>query len=256
VVAPHGGVDVRTCRGVTGLAATIEELRAAALAAEDAAGHFPAMYARVTAAIQAAVHERQFTDSDRTVSFAASFATWYLRPHAGAAPMPGSWQAARDVAGDRRLLIVQHLFLGINAHVNFDLPQVVADLGEGRDIGELRADFDRVNDVLAATVPAVLRDLGRVSRWINVAASRGGTRLFDFSLLTARRQAWTTAVRLHGLPTDERQRDVAALDEVVRALAYLIANPGMPASLLVPVGRLFEVRDPKRVTEALLGDLR
>lgn len=165
---------------MTGLADTIERLRADALAADDASGHFPAMYARVTAAVERAAGGGRFGDGEGMLAFAAAFAEWYLGPRAGTAVVPGCWRAAWDVADDRRLLIVQHLLLGINAHVNHDLPQVVVQLADVRgDLARMRADFDAVNDVLAATYPVVLRDLGRVSRWVNLAATTGGGRLFD-----------------------------------------------------------------------------
>ena len=79
--------------------------------------------------------------------------------------VPRCWRAAFDVAGDSHLMIVQHLLLGINAHVNHDLPQVVVELAPERgDLAGLRADFDAMNTILAETLPEVLRSLGTVSR--------------------------------------------------------------------------------------------
>ncbi len=145
---------------------TIEELRSAALAADDAMGHFPAMYARVTDRIRTDVAAGRFADSTAMEVLACSFADWYLRPLAGRSPVPASWQATRDVAGDTRLLIVQHLLLGINAHVNHDLPQVVVATAEERGtLASIRPDFDTINDVLGDTMPDVLGDLARVSHW-------------------------------------------------------------------------------------------
>ena len=119
---------------------TIEELRSVALDADDASGHFPAMYARVTQQIQAAVESGQFGDGDGMAKFARAFASWYLRPRSGIEPIPGSWRAAWDVGGDGRLLIVQHLLLGINAHVNHDLAQAVVEVADERgDLAAMRA---------------------------------------------------------------------------------------------------------------------
>ena len=136
---------------------TIDELRTVALEAVDGSGYFPAMYARVTDRIRSATADGRFGDREGMVRFAQAFASWYLRPMSGDGPVPRCWQATRDVAGDRRLLIVQHLLLGINAHVNHDLPQVVVELAsEHGDLGRMRHDFDAVNDVLAETMPDVL----------------------------------------------------------------------------------------------------
>jgi hypothetical protein len=242
---------------VTGavLTATIEELRSIALAASDATGHFPAMYARVTERIALAAADRAFDDGARMEAFARAFARWYVQPASGGAS-PDCWRAAFDVADDPSLLIVQHLLLGINAHVNHDLPQVVVELSpDAGALAGLRADFDAVNDVLAATLPLVLHSLGTVSRWVNVAAAWGGGRLFDFSLGVARDQAWSAAERLHRLEPDARAADVRELDRLVCVLARMVAAPGRPASWAVAAGRRLETSDPSVVTRQLLGHL-
>jgi hypothetical protein len=238
------------------LAATVEQLRAVALSADDGSGYFPAMYARVTQEVQRAGLEGRFGDSGRMTRFAETFAGWYLRPRSGSPPVPGSWQAAWDVAGDERLLIVQHLLLGINAHVNHDLPQVVVELAGGDDPRTLQEDFLAINRVLAETYHVVLRDLGRVSRWVNVAAAWDDGRLFNFSLATARDQAWRAALGLHALDGDARVVAVAELDRLARVLAYCVTRPNRPASWLVAVARHLEERDASKVTAALLGPLR
>jgi hypothetical protein len=122
-------------------------------------------------------------------------------------------------------------------------------------IDAIRLDFDAVNDVLAETLPAVVRDLGRVSGWVEAAAARGGGRAFNFSLDTARAQAWRAAVRLHGLDGEARRREAAELDRLVRVVAYLVTRPHPPVSWLVPLARRLEVHDPRAVTRSLLGPL-
>ncbi len=121
------------------LATTIDELRTVALDSTDASGYFPALYARVTDRIQTAAVGGRFEDAGRMEDFARAFARWYVRPRTGRAEVPGCWRAAFDVAGDGDLMIVQHLLLGINAHVNHDLPQVVVErVPAGGDIADLR----------------------------------------------------------------------------------------------------------------------
>lgn len=234
---------------------TIEKLRTSALAADDATGNFAAMYARVTDRVQTAITDGRFGDGERMARFARTFVDWYLGPRNGTRHRPACWAAADDVAGDPRLLIVQHLFLGINAHVNHDLAQVVVELADaGTPIADLRPDFDAINEILAETQPDVLRDLGRVAGWTQLAAAWGG-RTFNFSLDRARDQAWRTAVRLDGLDSPARADEVAELDRVVTALAYLVTRPVRPVSWLLPIARWIENDDPRVVTRQLLGHL-
>jgi hypothetical protein len=236
------------------LTGTIDELRSVALAAEDASGHFPAMYARITHDIETAAAAGRFADASRMERFAEAFAHWYPRLRHDGAPVPGCWRASFDVAGDSRLMIVQHLLLGINAHVNHDLPQVVVALApRGSDLAALRPDFDSVNDILAESLPTVLRSLGTVSRWVNTAAVLGGGRLFDFSLQVARRQAWDAAGRMHALDDTGRAEYAAELDRLVRVLAYMLVHPGPVSSVGVALGRRCEDHDPRDVTRKLLG---
>ena len=229
------------------------QLRDFAARATDASGYFPALYSKVTDQVAAAIDHHGFTSNDRMDHFATTFAGWYLRPRSGEQPVPGCWEAAFSVAGDPRLLIVQHLLLGINAHVNHDLPQVVVGLAdEAGDLQSIRGDFDRINDILATTQTAVLKELGGVAGWVNLAATAGGGRAFHFSLDVARSQAWGAATRLWPLDAAGRRAYVAELDRLVCVLAYLITRPMFPLSLAVPILRRTEQRDPRKVTAALL----
>jgi len=170
--------------------------------------------------------------------------------------MPRCWRATFDVARAPRLLIAQHLLLGINAHVNYDLPQVLVELApEANELARLRPDFDAVNDVLAETLPIVLKSLGTVTRWVNLAAAAGGGKAFDFSLTVARSRAWSAAVRLQHLDSEARRADVAELDRLVAVLAYIVAHPTPPLSWSVAVARRLEERNSSIVVNKLLGHL-
>lgn len=229
------------------------ELREVAEGSADASGYFPAMYAGVTARLAAQVGAGGFTDGGRMERFACEFAGRYLVPRRGTGEVPACWRAAFDVADDPSLLIVQHLLLGINAHVNHDLPLAVIAVAEQHGaLASARGDFDTVNDVLAAQQTHVLSALGRVSRWVNVAAGLGGGRLFHFSLRRARTEAWAAAERLWLLDAAGRRSYMAELDRLVSVLAYLITQPRLPLSLVTPLLRRLEDRRPRRVTAALL----
>jgi Family of unknown function (DUF5995) len=228
------------------------ELRAIALAADDAAGYFPALYSRVTTQIAVSIERDEFADCDRMDAFATEFASRYTRARNSEIPRPRCWQACWDVA-HWNLLIVQQLLLGINAHVNYDLPQSVAAVARRTgDLSGAREDFDAVNDVLSAVSVEVLREFDQLSRWTSEVAALGGGRVFNFSLRAARDQAWAAAERLYALDDEDQRAYVVDLDRLVSVLAYLIARPSFPASLFVALARRVEQRDPHRVIAALL----
>jgi hypothetical protein len=160
------------------------------------------------------------------------------------------------MTADASLLVVQHLLLGINAHVNFDLPQTVVDLvGETGDLTSIRSDFDGINAVLHDTYNDVIGDLDRVTHWTGKVAAMGGGHLFNFGLHTARDQAWRAAGLLHASAPDARPTEVASLDRLVSVLAYLITRPTIPFRWIAGQARRLETHDSARVTTALLGPL-
>jgi Family of unknown function (DUF5995) len=234
---------------------TAQELRSIARNSTDATGYFPALYARVTSNVAAAIAAGRFEDGERMDTFATTFASYYLRAMRAEIPRPRCWQATRDVANDNDLLIVQHLLLGINAHVNHDLAQAVVDAADATgDLTAARRDFDAINNVLESASTEVLRDLDRVSRWVNKISALGGGRGFNFSLRVARARAWDAAQHLYPLNTEGRTAYIGELDRLVSVVAYLITRPSFPASLFVKVTRRLEQRDPTTVTTALLGE--
>ena len=138
--------------------AVATELRQMALAATDAVGYFAALYTQITTRIGESIGNGTFHDPVEMDAFACSFASLYTGAFTQTIPRPKCWQAAWDVANDGSLLIVQHLLLAINAHVNHDLPfAVVAAADQRGDIDSIRPDFDAVNDVLAAAYVDVQR---------------------------------------------------------------------------------------------------
>jgi hypothetical protein len=230
-------------------------LRSLAEAATDASGYFPALYARVTEHIARDIDEGRFAQPERLDRLATVFAQHCLDAYADAAGRPRCWQACFDVAGDGGLLIVQQLLLGINAHINHDLPLAVVELAQDGDLESIRPDFEVINDVLTGMTSTVLRQLDRVSCWVNTATSLGGGRLFNFSLRVARGQAWGAAGRLRALP-DAAAREAyrAELDELVSVLAYLVTQPSPLLRPVLWLARAVEEHDTRKVVAALLSD--
>ena len=233
---------------------TVSDLTEIALEARDAAGYFPALYVRVTRDIGEGIRDGRFEDGERMERLVDAFARYYIRARSAEIPVPRCWQAAWDVAADPNLLIVQHLLLGINAHVNHDLAQAVVEIAPDHGgLAAVRPDFDTISHELAGSFDKVIRDLDRASRWASEAASCGGGRLFNFSLRVARSQAWGAAERLYPLDQAGRRDYVSELDRLVSVVAYLVTRPVFPVGLAVWLARRCEQRDPPAVTRMLLG---
>jgi Family of unknown function (DUF5995) len=201
-------------------------------------GYFGALYERVTLGIKRAIVARAFDDNDRMDLLDRTFAgrfldAWDTRV-AGGAPT-ASWQLAFDSLSDPSLLVVQHLLLGINAHINLDLGIAVATIAPGPAIAGVQRDFNGINDILARLVGAVQMALGEVSPRLKAAAAIESIedKLFDFALDQARDGAWAFAVKLANLPTDQWPAAIAARDQDVVAVGRDIIHPGPLGSPVV-----------------------
>jgi hypothetical protein len=120
-----------------------------------------------------------------------------------------------------------NVFLGMNAHVNRDLPFVLAEIGLVKPDGTSRkVDHDRVNDFLAATNQYLLAE---AATYLDPTLDDGdvpGTSVDNSvavqALVAWREQAWRNAERLVSAPSPEARALVAQEIEQVAALEALV----------------------------------
>ena len=121
-----GVADVHDIDGV--LAALRREVDDAARTG-DRTGLFAAVYRQVTAAVAQRLGEGRFDDAARLHRFDALFAGRYLSALAewrGGRDPGRSWRLAFRASEDAGPVLVQHVLLGINAHINLDLAVAAA----------------------------------------------------------------------------------------------------------------------------------
>lgn len=212
---------------VDGLAGIVRD----ATEAGDRAGYFAALYRQVTVEVRTAIHSGQFDDGPRMDLFDTLFGNRYFdaleawrRDRSG----PRCWQETFGLLADADTVIVQHLLLGVNAHINLDLAVAAARTAPGEAIHGLRRDFLLINDILARVVLAVQASVGAVSPYLwllDQFGGRGDEWLLDFSIRRSRQEAWRGAVLLAGQDEAEFAETVDALDRRTAVLARLIARP-------------------------------
>jgi hypothetical protein len=221
-------------------------------------GYFAAIYRRVTAEVDEGIAAGLFDDGERMKRLDVIFANRYLQALAdferGDRPTR-SWELAFRAADAWRPLIVQHLLLGINAHINLDLGIAAATAAPGAELAGLRRDFDRINDILAGLIAGIEHDLNSVSPWIGLLDSVGGRHdeeVIRFSIEVARAQAWRFANELAPLDPDAWAGPIAARDARVAHLARRIREPGA-LSVRLLVLRVRESSDVRRNIRVLSG---
>jgi hypothetical protein len=221
-------------------------------------GYFAALYRIVTLKVRDGIIAGDFEDNDRMEKLDVLFANRYIEAyeqyHSGSAPLTRSWLSAFQAAEKWRLLIIQHLLLGINAHINLDLGIAAALTSPGDKIDELKNDFDKINDILSGLLDIVQDRINSVSRGFALLDRIGGRTdeaIMNFSIQKAREEAWKFATELADLPPQEQQNLITKKDQEIRNLAELVQSPGWFVNLIAFFIRLFESGNVLKVIDVL-----
>jgi len=245
--------------GIDGVVTQLDAAVARARDRRDPAGYFAALYGQTSRAVRARLLAGAFDDGPRMDDFVSRFAARYLAALAAAQAgraTTRAWQVAFDVAARPRhdTLILQHLLLGINAHINLDLAVAAADLCPGEAINGLKEDFQRINTVLGDLLGPVRACLDRFSPLLDVLDRVGGRdddQVLNFSIRVARDEAWSAAVTLATAGGQRRDELVDSLDRRVAVLGRLVANPGGLLQRAVDLVAASESDDVVAVIDAL-----
>ena len=222
--------------------ADLDRIFAVTRASRSRLGLFPAMYRQVTRSIHRAVREGGlFDDDERLERVATIFADRYISAfdghHAGGA-VARCWHTTFEVAeGRRRRMILQHLLMGMNAHINFDLGIAAADV-TGEEIRLLHDDFVRVNEILFVMVDRLQGSLGDVSPRMALLDRLGrdwDEALMRFGIREARAMAWPFALRVAASDEPARRVVIEDRDSDAELVGRLITGGWSPVHV---VGRL------------------
>jgi len=214
-------------------------------------GYFAALYRKVTIKVKEGVEEKDpkkqvFQNNQRMERLDVIFATRYIDAYYGfqnKTPITTSWIKAFDLSEDFWPIVLQHLLIGMNAHINLDLGIAAAEVMEGKDIQDLKHDFDAINTILSSLVADVEKDLSKI--WPTLKKLLLWTKdvdgfLIDFSMEIARDGAWDFAVELSKLDKKDLDKSIISKDKKVAEIASLISHPGFIASTFFKIIRLGE----------------
>jgi len=212
-------------------------------------------YQRTTDAVGAAVRDGGFDDPEWVQRWDVAFADLYLdaleTTLAGLRPAR-PWDIAFSAPAD--LPALRHVLLGMNAHINYDLPQALlavitdAEFGDAALLARREADHQAIDGVLASRVGAEDDELARLSgppplldRLLR-PFNRLGTQRF---LREARVKVWANAITLNRARRqgpDAYAARLAQLEELSAAKVADLKAPGQVVLRLATTG--FGVRLP------------
>jgi len=230
------------------VASVVAAMQSRLARASPAQGPFLRTYCRTIAAVGTAIARGVFEDPAWVEAWDVAFADLYLAAldaDLRGADVPHPWRLAFDAPASLQPL--QHVLLGVNAHVNHDLPQALlavipdADFANTQLLDRRRRDHERIDGVLADRVAAEDDELARLSSRRVVdrvlgPLNRWASRRF---LREARRKVWHNTVELQRArlagPVAYAAR-LAELEELAAARIARLLSPGQVLLRLAVVG--------------------
>jgi hypothetical protein len=208
--------------------ARLEGIIEECIATRSRLGYFAALYNRVTLSVREGIQKGEFADGSRMERLDVMFANRYLAAYdqyrAGELPSR-SWLKAFESAEDPDLVVLQHLLIGMNAHINLDLAVAAARVSPGSQLAPLQPDFDRINTVLATLTPLVEQEIDQESpvfRLLTRIAPELELKMVGFAMDEAREAAWSFAQKLAFLPLQQQVLAMATRDTEVALLGDLV----------------------------------
>ncbi|MEL6922658.1 MAG: DUF5995 family protein [Bacteroidota bacterium] len=239
--------------------AQLEQIIQDCIGRKSPLGYFAALYQKVTIAVKQGIANGRFENGERMERLDVLFANRYLEAYyryQKGERITAAWQIAFEAAERQDLLILQQLFLGINAHINLDLGLATAATMQQQPVEAIRSDFEMINAVLFELMREVQTAIGMVSPLlflVDVVSEKGDERLAAFSLKASRIHAWDVATKFHGMDSTAREAALLQLDQAVVRLARLIDTRGWLRRIIVRVVRRFESKNHVRVISNLHG---
>lgn len=220
-------------------------------------GIFAYIYRRTTAQIKAEIEAGNFEDNARMRDFDILFAKFYLdayHDYTTGNPISESWKVAFD-AGKESITIIQHLLLGMNAHINFDLAVAAGRFMEGKQITELQHDFNKVNEILANLLNEMQLRISKVSflmfllDWLG---KRTDEKIINFSMARARGQSWRIANELWALHGPDKELRLKEVDRSIAKLGIYIKSPKSKIlKIILMIIKWFEVKNIQRIVQTM-----
>jgi hypothetical protein len=225
----------------------LRELETRLRAAGDRRAVFLTIYTRMTARVRDAVESGRFADPAWMRRYTLTFADYYRRAflafERGDGDVPDPWRVAFGTAVEGSGLVAQDAFLGINAHINYDLALTLRDVGIDPERAAKRTDHRAINDVLAGLVDAQQDALSELYApgvsSVDTSLGRFDEALSLFSLTEGRAQAW----RVGAVLTDTDSRLVRRYTRwVLRATATggaaFVRSPALDPDLFAALRRV------------------
>lgn len=223
------------------------------------AGYFAVLYRYVTIRIKEGIENGEFDDNERMAMLDTIFAQRFFDAfdayyNNNDHEITQSWNCAFDAAEKSRYVIMQHLLMGINAHINLDLGIAAAETMKGRDLNDIQNDYNKINAILGSLVESVKSNISGVSLFFGPLirlVNRRDEMLINFSIVTARDGAWRFAHRYS--QAGDKALAIKNRDAKIAELGSCLTDTGPRLSFLIKIIRWGEFRSLPSTMDRLAG---
>jgi hypothetical protein len=203
-----------------------------AIREDSTIGYFAVLYKRSTVAVRDALNEGEFKDRQLMEHFDVVFAQRYfdaLNAYFYPDEYDGLTLAWEVVFVGQELghsTMLQHMVAGLNAHIQFDLGIVTAQLVPTA-LQTFEHDFKLINELVASQVRGMLKIVDRLSptihsiRWVIPARGKLVARI----LRKFRKSCWFFAIYLSVRPDKVREQTVNQLSWTAALCAWYLHPP-------------------------------
>ncbi|EAZ80690.1 DUF5995 family protein [Algoriphagus machipongonensis] len=217
----------------------MDEIVAECKSQNSRVGYFAILYRQVTRRIKQGILAEEFEDNPRMEKLDVLFAGRFIDAYnqwKNNQTLTRSWLEAFEASQSSKHLVLQHLFLGINAHINLDLGISAADTVGDEPLLGIQNDFNKINSILAELVDGVKANISTVSPVFGLLIPLAKGRdemLLNFSIQLARDGAWKYAGEYHA--ATDKNFQIQDRDNNISNLARKLINPGKFLSFLIKI---------------------
>ena len=203
-------------------------------------GYFSVLYRRMTIAVQQGIANGAFEDGKRMEELDVTFANRYFeawRAFSKKQPCSNAWCKVFAACDTDSQVVLQHLLLGINTHINLDLAIAASATAPGEKIHALKNDFEKINEVIASLTQTTQDSLVKIwfpLKILLMISNKRQDKILDFSISNARKISWANAVTLATLQGVKGHDDyILTIDKAVVVVSERIMKPGFISRLLL-----------------------
>lgn len=220
-------------------------------------GYFAALYRKVTVRVKEGIANGEFENGERMERLDVAFANRYLEAfeqYHSQKETTVSWKLAFDTGKRWRPIVLQHLLVGMNAHIDLDLGIAAAETSPLEKVKDLKNDFHKINEILASLVNDVQDELAQVwplLKLLDRLAGKVDESLANFGMKISRGHAWSVAEMLAALSNEDQLIKIKDLDNDIFKIGKTILYQGYIIWLVLLLIRFGEMRSVPKIIQIL-----